>query len=415
MNILLLGAIAYLAVIVFIRIVVVLKRRSKRPEVQLRQIRRTLKRTGERVSSFVFDCSEELQLDWARRLGVEHAKQLLSIAHETLGRRANRSIKIHVGPYRAPYSDEDVHVHFPLVTEEIAVRWFQPEIIGSAGEIPALAISKSGVPIENDRREVLAEFVDERNFVLHFDVRELHSSRRYVGILESAALLYGLSRAQYERALALRRAEAAQEARVAYERQILARQLRRLDELRGQYLKADAALDEVERGILRNTQRSGIGEVAMQIAAAQVTEAEQRWASELDKIRQLPKVKIVQPLGTVVRIFTEMLTVPVPGVNGERREIGEFRIDLYTDGTNGCVRWANLTRRVTGIAPDMHAPNVLASGEALIGPISELIPTLLGRLEIAQAARAAVMYIQRLDASEPYARKLAEWPLVQTT
>lgn len=133
------------------------------------------------------------------------------------------------------------------------------------------------------------------------------------------------------------------------------------------------------------------------------------FAREFDDLLRVPKVVDVRVVGTTIQVFTEIIYALDPLVN-RYREIGAFRIDL--DQGELSPRWFNLTRKVKGLAEDMHAPHVFKAGNACLGNSAELFGQLFRERQWSMAALLAIEFVESVNVNDSAGRLIGNWPEV---
>ncbi len=141
---------------------------------------------------------------------------------------------------------------------------------------------------------------------------------------------------------------------------------------------------------------------------------DQAYDREIQSVLKLPKVKSVSVVGDTLQVFTERLTCAHP-VSGKQHVIGAFRIDVMLDGSDGGVRWNNLTQTVDAAFPNMQAPYVFSDGKALMGQTQGLFPTLIGEKQLARVVRLAIRFIEQANPADVAAQYVDCWPVLETT
>lgn len=94
-------------------------------------------------------------------------------------------------------------------------------------------------------------------------------------------------------------------------------------------------------------------------------------------------------------------------------DIGAFRIDLFTDGRDGCVKIQNLKR--LGPSPlstssSFHHPHVTDRGAPCLGTIKHSLPRLIARQEYAAACDLLINFLRSVNPVDTYGRDITRWP-----
>ncbi|MFA6407794.1 MAG: hypothetical protein WCV80_03765 [Candidatus Paceibacterota bacterium] len=134
-----------------------------------------------------------------------------------------------------------------------------------------------------------------------------------------------------------------------------------------------------------------------------------RHEKEFTQIFKIPHVKDMRILDNIIEIFTDNLYIDEDGV---RYDIGEFRIVIYTDGSEGGVRFYNLTRRVDGYWEKSHHPHINGEGQACLGTIQEAIPELIAKYEYSIVITLCLQFLQSVSTSDSAGKTINRWPVV---
>lgn len=138
-----------------------------------------------------------------------------------------------------------------------------------------------------------------------------------------------------------------------------------------------------------------------------------KYGQEFDKLLTIPKVRSVEAGSGVVKVFTDTLFCVDPR-SGKRHEIGAFRIEINTAGSNGGVRWFNVTRLVDGHGPGMQAPHVFHEGNACFGNTAESFAQLIADYEFAAVAMLAINFVESVNVDDAAGSKIDRWPLAES-
>ncbi|MFC1656529.1 hypothetical protein ACFL14_00995 [Patescibacteria group bacterium] len=136
------------------------------------------------------------------------------------------------------------------------------------------------------------------------------------------------------------------------------------------------------------------------------------FGAEFDRLLALPSVAQVQTEEDRVMIHTHTLFCTDPRTNIVH-EIGRFLITVHlgTSGSEECIRWKNLTRRVDGHDEKMHAPHVFPEGNACLGNMSQAIPRLVANYEITAIAIMAIKFIESVNIDDAAGKHIHKWPI----
>ena len=133
----------------------------------------------------------------------------------------------------------------------------------------------------------------------------------------------------------------------------------------------------------------------------------ERFAAEYDRLITNPLIKRIKMSRGGMTVYTNMINVTDPR-SGIEHEIGEMSI--YIDIARYNVVTKNLTRRVNGLDPNMHAPHVFPDGQMCLGNMTEVIPRLIGAYQLADAAEMLLAILQTVNVDDAAGRKVDRWP-----
>lgn len=147
-------------------------------------------------------------------------------------------------------------------------------------------------------------------------------------------------------------------------------------------------------------------------ANANEIDVRERFAAEIQRIRETAKVDDVRVVPNGVVVFTEHLFVEMP--DGKRRaDIGKFMIWIKLSGTEAGVYWFNKTRRVNGIRDGMNAPYVYMDGRPSAEEILHNLIEMIGRCELAAVVDMAIQFVESILPENPLTEYLDCWPMVK--
>jgi hypothetical protein len=129
------------------------------------------------------------------------------------------------------------------------------------------------------------------------------------------------------------------------------------------------------------------------------TEERKKWAgNEYDVLCASPHVKRVVVKGKTIQVFTDMISIQHHMLT---YDIGEFRIDINTDGDASGVKAFNLTRNIEGI---LAHPHVKANGYCCLGNISEGVIKLLAEYQYVILAQLMITYLHSYNSDSAYGK-----------
>lgn len=123
------------------------------------------------------------------------------------------------------------------------------------------------------------------------------------------------------------------------------------------------------------------------------------YGREFDSLLQVPGVENIETADGVIKVFTEHIYITPDGC-ADTYDIGKFRMEVYTAGSNGGIRFFNLTRRGTGSGYNTNHPHVKENGSPCLGNISEQIANLIGEYEYSAVAQIGLQYLQSVNTGD---------------
>jgi uncharacterized membrane protein len=183
-----------------------------------------------------------------------------------------------------------------------------------------------------------------------------------------------------------------------------------VEETRQKIKEAEAACARAQAEVVKQIRARDGQERKLEQLEASRPQVLQRYSAEFDKLFELPHVTRVKAEGNIISVFTDRIYVQH---EGETYDIGDFRIDIYADGSNGGVRMFNLTRKVDGYKTGMHAPHVFPDGTPCLGNLKEAIPQYIGEYEYSIVALLCIQYLQSVNVNDPAGKYIANWPKKQ--
>lgn len=345
------------------------------------------------------------------------AKEVILPSLETFASRVGCLVRVtnpHSDPSRVSTSEEEYHVRFwsaPEGRRQTKVH----EIFGYRthnGQYDALSASDDPTArvLRDPAGTPYAELVGRTCYVL-FDLPHIREGNtKLIAEALFEAVWAEMSMTPEERAE--RESRAREEMRKRSRERYISECTRRFDKTLA------GTKDTIERGhvAVRNLQEQIVRQIRETTGAerklaqleASRPEMTSAYGKEFDRLLAVPKVKNVQVVDGVVKVFTDTLYCVDPR-SGKRHEIGAFRIEIVT--SNGDVRWHNLTRTVSAYWEGSNAPHVSGSGHACLGSMAEIIPELVGNYEFAALALVAIQFVESVNTDDPAGKYIDRWPV----
>lgn len=204
--------------------------------------------------------------------------------------------------------------------------------------------------------------------------------------------------------------EQAVQNRENYIKEVSGRFTKNLTETKKNIDRGNSDVRKLQKDLVRRIREvQGLEQKLEQLKSREGEELE-KFGREYDLLLQVPKVKSVEVADGVIKIFTDLIYC-LDDRSKLWHEIGEFRIEIYTSGANGGVRWFNLTGKREGDNYGSHAPHVKGSGRACLGNTSEVFPELIGNYEFSAVAMLAIEFVSSCNTADSAGKTISNFPL----
>jgi hypothetical protein len=122
----------------------------------------------------------------------------------------------------------------------------------------------------------------------------------------------------------------------------------------------------------------------------------EEWADkEYDTLCAIPHIKNVEMENNVLKLYTDLIKITY---NDVLYNMGEYKIEIYTDGSNEGVRVFNLTKQREGL----QHPHIHRNGHCCLGNIAQGVGKLVAEYEYTVLAQLIVNYLQTYNPSSEY-------------
>lgn len=139
----------------------------------------------------------------------------------------------------------------------------------------------------------------------------------------------------------------------------------------------------------------------------------EKYGKEFDSLSAVPGVKDVQVSDGVIKVFTEHIYITPEGYS-DVFDIGKFRMEIFTSGSNGGVKFFNITRKGGGGGHsnyNIHHPHVDGGGSPCLGNIKELVSQLIGEYEYSAVAQLGLQYLKTVNLNDSAGKGIFNaWP-----
>ena len=290
----------------------------------------------------------------------------------------------------------------PRVTRAARIR--KPFGISiSEGQSDARLATGDGIPVIDDERQVVAEICGGTLYVL-FDLP--HSEDNAAPLMTSIMTRYTLlkkSPEEFNRMLAEIAENELKRSRKAYVKECGRRLRNTIRTLKSDLRDQEKNITDSQKLIVESVRREQEIRKALDLFLSDSSKEDALYASEFDKLVAVPGVvKVVVNKEGLISIFTDQIDVRYSGAT---YDIGKFRIDIITDGSEGAVRCYNLTRNTGGYA---H-PHIRSDGKCCLGNISDGVAKLIGSHEYSVLAQLMLRFLGVVNEDGWYL-SVRNWP-----
>jgi hypothetical protein len=179
--------------------------------------------------------------------------------------------------------------------------------------------------------------------------------------------------------------------------------------LRGNHDRARRAVDVATQALVQARHDLKALEDKMAAIQQRVDWNDEQFGAEFDRMLAHPRIKDVQIDGNRLVVMTHTLCCRNPETQ-VLHEIGEFRIEIPLTGAAAQVKWNNLSRTVAGGSGSHDAPHIPKGSSPCYGNTGETFRSLLADFQYAEAAYLAIEFVESVNITDPWGRRLVNWP-----
>ena len=275
-----------------------------------------------------------------------------------------------------------------------------------------------GVPIvDTETNWPVAEIVRGNNLYIHHDIchhgteAEIEIFRRILEELVMELSATPEEKAEHQRKLAEERKK---RSRKQYIQECSRRFEKTIKGTCDKVSKGHREIEELQKKLTRKIRETrGAERKLKQLNACKGGELE-KYGNEFDSLSSVPGVEDVQVSDGVIKVFTEHIYITPDGCPNTY-DIGKFRMEIYTSGANGGVRFFNLTRKgeYTSGGYGSYHPHVNSRGVPCLGNIKELVAQLIGDDEFSAVAQLGLQYLKSVNVNDSAGETIFKnWPIV---
>jgi len=137
----------------------------------------------------------------------------------------------------------------------------------------------------------------------------------------------------------------------------------------------------------------------------------EKHSASFNELLQVEGLKDVAIESDKIVVWTEPLNCLNP-LTGQHYKLGQFKIFIYADGSNGGIKFFNISGQVSIDGRLMHAPQLMTDG-APRWQLQDAAIELIAANEYSTLINLALQFLQQLEPDEFINRCLASWPLAE--
>lgn len=279
---------------------------------------------------------------------------------------------------------------------------------------------RDAFPIVSDEGDTVAQVFAGNNLYIHHDVCDEATFRElkiYRKILEEAVKIAKLSAEERSK----KKEELARIAREKSKEQYVIECNRRFEKtVSGTRQKIESGQAEIQLLqkllVKKIRETSGAKKKLEQLESRKDDEIE-RYGNEFEQLMNLEGYENFETHDGVIKGFTEWIYITPEECNPKNKtfSIGKFRIEVYTSGANGGIRFFNISSKGTGNSYNQHHPHVSSDGSACLGNIEEMVSELIGEYEYAALFQLAYQYLMTVNVLDSAGEGIFKfWPVVES-
>jgi hypothetical protein len=309
------------------------------------------------------------------------------------------------GPF--PSTDDMLYVHFYSTSLPSKKTKMNSVVFGirlTTNQSYALYPSNVGIAIKDEAGTIVAEYVNDNLYVL-FDLPHAEGdnvTELFTLLMRSYFKLRGRADGElvnFYQSIRGKLGASSEDEFINQCSKLYVKDFKSMEESLKTY---DAKIDDYSKNLISLKRDREILLMKLEPLRSSV-DGRREWArTEYETLLASPCVKDVLVNGRTIHIFTTMISIPY---NGEIYDIGEFKIDIYTDGSNNSVRAFNLTNPKGGAVAH---PHVKIDGYCCLGNVSDGVSKLLAEYQYVILAQLMISFLQSYNPDNAYG-KISLW------
>ncbi len=285
------------------------------------------------------------------------------------------------------------------------------------GNVPNYASSGLGADILDDSGFTVAELVRENNLYillpLHWEIMEEAAMPIFERIIDELLIEINLDQSSRANREAERKTRLFQAARQAYLAECGKRYQNEIKRLEQSLANINEQCEQYQKALVNTLRTKDMVSSQLRSLEAGGRQNEQAVLREFEALWNMPGIERIAIADNLISIFTEPIFITVDKTK-RTYDIGKFRVDIHTDGSQSCLRMFNLTRKGRGPADGFNVqhPHVRFDGLPCLGNISEVVGQLLANYEISALTQLCLQFLKTVNLGDPSGSMINDyWPL----
>ena len=265
----------------------------------------------------------------------------------------------------------------------------------SSAQCDGFAPTGSGIPIDDDDGNVVAEIVGNTIYVLFDLVHEPENVGPVMGeIMRRYTEIATLTPEELEKHFEELSKRQNNMVKRAYIRACGRRREARLRQFQDSIRAAESTINDFQRRLSVEVQR--LRDHRAELKVLENMDDDTDYGAEFDKLLEVPEVEKVD-VTDKISVTTKKVVITH---EGREFTMGRFRIDFYLRDHIGVLRCHNLDTTFRG--GDYYHPHIRSSGECCFGNMSEGIGQLIGEFQFSIATQMLIQFLHSYNPDDAY-------------
>jgi hypothetical protein len=265
------------------------------------------------------------------------------------------------------------------------------------GQKDALKPSRSWSVIKDESGTEVGEYVDNNLYIL-FDLPHAHGegvAEMLTRIMQAYFKIKGKSESELANFYHHIRGDSSS-SRSAFARSCNRLHEKKLKSMEESCKTYDNQIDEYNKKLVELTRERDVLETTLVPLKKSIDERKKIAENEYDILMATPHVKDVVVVGETINIFTDMITI-------RNHDIGEFRIEIHTNGKNSGVKAFNTTHvKKFSSGEQVHHPHIKNDGSCCLGNAKEGVIKLLAGYQYVILGQLMINFLNSYNRESAY-------------